>query len=70
MYLLFNRKKSPGISCLIFSSKYLSPLNTYIPMTKTCSVTSVYELINGADVSDLELTIFLEIVFLNYVNHA
>ena len=33
-------------------------------------MTSVYELINEADVSDLELTIFLEIVFLNYVNHA
>ena len=37
-----------------FSSKYLFSLNTYIPMTKTCSVTSVYELINEADVSDLE----------------
>ena len=48
--------KLPGVMFDFFSSKYLFSLNAYIPMTKTCSVTSVYELINEADVSDLERT--------------
>lgn len=54
MYLLFNRKMSPSISCLIFFSKYIFFLNTYITKTKTCHISSVYELINEAYVSDLE----------------